>query len=193
MTSYKEVLFSAFVCSLVPLCAIVIATLFIIPFSVTLSIAVDNQDHQVICDIKKAAYVSSISESEDMVIVSLVNPITKYDLNCPTTQKLRYPKNRTLYINEMVTIYEECWSRCYSHKTESYMDAFFERCPKDYYWEPPKSENDCNVVIGWMSFIVAVAALVFIAGFLLEITISIISLLICGYLLKTTQSSFETW
>jgi len=191
MVSNNEIGVSMAACMLLPLCIMGIAALFIIPFSVTLSVAVDNQDHVERCDIKKTAYVTSISDSEDEVIVILVN--SGYNLDCPRHRTLPYPRNRTLSLNEMVEIYEECWSRCYSHKIESYEGGFAGgRCPKKYYWEPPKSTNDCNIAIGFMSFIVAVAGLGFLIGVFWESFVVIISMFVCGSMAQKKKESFET-
>lgn len=150
-------------CGAVPCCIMIVASIFIIPFSVTLSIAVDRQDDTVQCNIRKTAYVSSISEAEEFVIVTLVNPPRQYEAICSPTTKLPLPENRTLSLQETVTIYEECWCRCYSHNIQPYNDGTMSgRCPKRYYWEAPNAENDCNIAIGFMSFIVAVAGLVFV-------------------------------
>lgn len=195
MVSNNEIGASMAACMLLPLCIMGIAALFIIPFSVTLSVAVDNQDHVELCDIKKTAYVTSISESEDEVIVILANPEGGPSSSCQTHQTLPYPNNRTLSLNEMVEIYEECWSRCYSHKIESYIGGFAGgRCPKKYYWEPPKSTNDCNVAIGFMSFIVAVAGLGFLIAFFWESFVVIASMFACGVIAQKQREkeSFET-
>ena len=183
MSIAKENWLLLVVCGAVPCCIMIVASIFIIPFSVTLSVAVDRQHDAVQCDIQKTAYVSSISEAEEFVIVTLVNP----QESCSATIKLPLPQNGTLSLQETVTVYEECWCRCYSHNIQPYRS----RCPKRYYWEPPNAENDCNVAIGFMSFIVAAAGLVFVVVALWECSVTFV-----GYLMVIrwciNPQSFET-
>ena len=167
------------VCSIATLLVIIGAIVVIIPFSVTLSIAVDNQHDKVQCDNQKTAYVSSISESGNEVIVTIVHPGS----GCSDTKRLPYPQNTTLSLQDMVTVYQECSFRCYDHHIGDTRG-----CPR-YYWTPPNAaENDCDEAIGWMSFIVAAAGLIFIIGEL-WLLLCVISM---GIYFYTYPQSFET-